>query len=488
MTDAPRQIVIVGRDAALWLTAAALGEALRPIGVQVTAVELPSNLGLASAYTTLPAIEALHGKLGFDEAALLRTTGGSFSLGWNVVRPDAAPFLLAHGAYGAPIEGGDFFSHWLKARRHGLNASYEDFSPTAMAARHGRLLLPDEETERFGRCDYAYHLPAIPYVSLLKSRARKLGVAIHQTRAVAAERDGVSGSIRSITPEGEDPIPGDLFIDASGPEAALIGKEMGVGIESWRSFFPTDRLLTARGQPFPSVPTYAEIKLAENGWTALQANQAATNVVHAFNAERQSSDQAFAAATAAAGMTIQDAAVEIVEPGLRSAAWAFNCVAIGGAACALDPLFGLDLHAAQLGIVHLLSLFPTTAAAEGERTEYNRISRSHFERLRDFQAAPYVLTGAAQATPETLLQKLDSYRARGTIAPMEDETFTPDQWRALFIGLGLEPDSWPPAIDQMPPDRMKESFRRILGFVRTKVLDQPTQDNYLAEIGAGIAA
>jgi tryptophan halogenase len=151
-------------------------------------------------------------------------------------------------------------------------------------------------------------------------------------------------------------------------------------------------------------------------------------------------------------------------------------------------LFGLDLHAAQLGIVHLLSLFPTTAAAESERTEYNRISRSHFERLRDFQAVPYVLTGASDATPEALLQKLDSFRARGTIAPMEDETFTPDQWRALFIGLGLEPESWPPAIDQTPPDLMKEGFRRILGFVSAKVLAQPTQDNYLAEIGAGIGA
>lgn len=488
MTDAPRQIVIVGRDAALWLTASALCEALRPIGVEVAAVELPSTLGPASAYTTLPAIEALHGKLGLDEATLLRKTRGSFSLGWNIVRPDAAPFLLAHGAYGAPIEGGEFFPYWLKARRNGLNASYEDFSPTAMAARHGRLLLPDEETERFGRCDYAYHLPAIPYVSLLKSRAQKLGVAIHQTRAVAVERDGASGSIRSITPEGEDPIPGDLFIDASGPEAVLIGKAMAVGIESWRSFFPNDRLLTARGKAFSSVPTYAEIKLAGNGWTALQAHQAATNIVHAFNAERQSNDQAFAAASAAAGLAIQDPIVEIVEPGIRSAAWAFNCIAIGGAACALDPLFGLDLHAAQLGIVHLLSLFPTTAAAESERTEYNRISRSHFERLRDFQAVPYVLTGASDATPEALLQKLDSFRARGTIAPMEDETFTPDQWRALFIGLGLEPESWPPAIDQTPPDLMKEGFRRILGFVSAKVLAQPTQDNYLAEIGAGIGA
>jgi hypothetical protein len=32
---------------------------------------------------------------------------------------------------------------------------------------------------------------------------------------------------------------------------------------------------------------------------------------------------------------------------------------------------------------------------------------------------------------------------------------------------------------------MKEGFRQILGFVRAKVLEQPSHDAYLAEIGAG---
>src|SRR4051812_43758937 len=113
----PRHVVIVGRDAALWLTAASLREALGPAGVEVTAVELPTQLGPASVYATLPAIESLHSRLGLDEAALLRTTRGSFSLGYNIVPPDRAPFFLAHGAYGAPIDGNDFFAFWLKARR-----------------------------------------------------------------------------------------------------------------------------------------------------------------------------------------------------------------------------------------------------------------------------------------------------------------------------------------------------------------------------------
>ena len=195
MTGAPRHVVAVGRDADLWLTATALRQALGPAGVEVTAVELPSRLGPASAYATLPAIEPLHARLGLDEAAILRSTGGSFSLGYNIVAPGRPPFFLAHGSYGAPIDGTEFFPLWLKARRFGLNASLEDFSPTAMAARHRRMLLPDEETETFGRTDYAYHLPAIAYASLLKSHAQRLGVAIHHTVEVGIERDSDTGFI-----------------------------------------------------------------------------------------------------------------------------------------------------------------------------------------------------------------------------------------------------------------------------------------------------
>ncbi len=46
--------------------------------------------------------------------------------------------------------------------RQGLEARFEEFSLTAAAARHGRMLLPDAAIEGFGFTDYGYHLPAIP--------------------------------------------------------------------------------------------------------------------------------------------------------------------------------------------------------------------------------------------------------------------------------------------------------------------------------------
>jgi tryptophan halogenase len=486
MTAPPRHVVVVGRDADLWLTATVLREALGPTGVDVTAIELPTRLGAASAYATLPAIEPLHARLGIDEAAMLGSTGGSFSLGYNVACAGRPPFFLAHGSYGAPIEGAEFFSLWLKARRFGLNAALEDFSPTAMAARHGRMLLPDQETETFGRTDYAYHLPAIAYAALLKSHARRLGVAIHHTVQVGIERDSETGFIRAVTPRTGPEIAGDLFIDATGPEATLIGGALGVGSEDWSAFFPFDRRLTGRAQRSASVPCYAELRVSADSWTALYGNQTATHVVRSYRLADETDKVAVAAAIAQCGMALGDITIASFAPSVRTASWSGNCVAIGGSACALDPVFDLDMHAIQLGIVHLLSLFPTTSGADAERTEYNRIARSLFDRLRDFQAALYLPLGASR--PESLAQKVDVFSARGTIAPMEDETFTPDQWRSLLVGVGLSPETWPPAIDGIPPEGMKAGFRRILEFVSAKVVEQPTQDRYLAEIGADRAA
>jgi hypothetical protein len=163
----------VGRDAALWLSACVLRAALRPAGISVTAVELPTHLTPADVHASLPPLEALHGLLGLDEAALLRATRGAFSLGQNFADVSGATpaFFHAHGAYGAPIDNRDFFPFWLKARGLGLNVALDAFSLTAAAARQGRMLLPDEETEVFGRTDYGYHLPALAYAAALKGLA-----------------------------------------------------------------------------------------------------------------------------------------------------------------------------------------------------------------------------------------------------------------------------------------------------------------------------
>jgi tryptophan halogenase len=350
------------------------------------------------------------------------------------------------------------------------------------------MMLPDESTAVYGRTDYGYHLPAIAYAAALKSHAGGSGLVWRQTREAAPERDGESGDIRAVVLDDGARVEGDLFIDATG-DGLLVGSP-------WLSDATSDRRVIARAAPLGSIAGYSEIRISETGWAALHAAPAATHVAYGFSSSQQSDDQALAAAARLSGLALGDALVEPVLVGGRDAAWSGNCVAIGGSACAFDPLFGLDLHSVQLGIVHLLSLFPANGDFAAERAEYNRVTGSAFARLADlpalFRAAnPYpgsFWARAAAAPPAAVRHKLATFRARGEIPPMEDETFAPDLWRALLVGFGEMPESWPPAIERTPPERMKQEFRRMLAFVREKVLEQPTHDAYLQRLGRSEAA
>ena len=124
------RVVVMGRDADLWLCASAISRALGPVGVHVVAIELPTRLKPSDVSATLPPLEALHAKLEIKEPSLIRATGGSYSFGQNFVAPSGGPafgrtpnFFHAWGAYGAPIDRSAFSHGWLKAICYGLNIS-----------------------------------------------------------------------------------------------------------------------------------------------------------------------------------------------------------------------------------------------------------------------------------------------------------------------------------------------------------------------------
>jgi tryptophan 7-halogenase len=494
------RVVVMGRDVDLWLCVNAIGRALGPAGVNVIAIELPTRLRTSEISATLPPLEAFHSKLGIKEPSLIRATAGSFSFGQNFVAgvglARTSNFFHAWGAYGAPIDGSAFFPCWLKATRYGLKLSFQDFCLTAVAAKNGRMLLPDEATSAFGRTDYGYHMQTVAYAGYLKSIAAKLGVKIYEAQQGLVERDE-TGSIAALIIDGSLRIEGQLFIDATGADAILVGRSLDVPSEDWRQYSTVDRVLSARAPAFTKTPPFAEIRITDVGWTALHPSQVTTGVLHAYSSECLSDEAALESASAAAAAKLDDVSFHAVNPCVRSRVWEGNCVAVGGSACVLDPIHDVDLHALQLGVVHLLSLFPVTAQFAAERAEYNRIMRSHYERIRDFQCAFYALApfesefwrrARGQSVPQTLSHKIATFRARGQIAPMEDETFLPDSWQAIFIGLGVAPESWPPAIDRIPPNLFKEEFHRTLEFIKGKVLEQPTHDGYIDSIGRSSAA
>jgi len=489
-------VVIVGRDAPLWLSACVVQAALGPAGIRVTVIELPSVLREQDVYATLPALEALHNLLRIDEAKLLSATRGAFSLGQNFVDASRATpaFFHPYGSCGAPIDGKAFFPYWFRARGLGLQVALEDFCLTAVAATRGRMLIPDAATQAYGRTDYGYHLPASAYASWLRKEALQRGVVVHAATTVKAVRHPERGEIAAVEAGSDRRIEADFFIDATGSEARLIGAELAVPRESWRNHFVADRALVAAGAPLAVIPPYAEIRAWGGGWLGLYPSRACTHVVQAYSSAQLRDEAALRMAATVSGLNLRDATVGLCDPGRRIEAWAGNCVAVGAAACAFDPVHSVDLQALQLGLVHLLSLFPIRRDGTTERAEYNRIVRQAYERLRDFQSAYYAVnryehspfwTAARDATMSAeLAHKIATFRARGEVPLLENESFAAESWQALLVGQGALPESCDPMIDRTSPELVKSEFRRMLGFIRDKVQEQVSHADYLQTVCA----
>lgn len=494
MNRPPQKLVVVGRDAPLWLAVNVLQTALRPAGVEVTAVVLPGRAWLQDVLVTQPALEPLHHLLGVDEAELLRATGGAFTLGQRFVDNGGtgASFFLPHGSHGAPIDGRPFFPYWLKARAFGLRVPLEDFSLTAAAAGQGRIAVPDPATETFWRTDYGYHLPAAAYAAFLKGLAARSRVEVHEARRVTAVLDSGSGSILALDLGDGRRVEGQFFIDVTGEDAALIGGTLSVGRESWRPFFPADRALAAAPQRTGSLPAHGQVQAHGEGWFGYYPALDRIHLTLAYTSDLCGDDQALQVAARAWGARLDDAVVNPLDPGRRVRAWDRNCVALGSAACAFDPLLGLELQALQTGLVHFLSLYPVGGEMGVERDEYNRVAQQAYERMRDVQSALYRLNrwtpsafwrrAAEGAVSDELRHKIATFAARGEIAYFENESLDEDGWQALFAGLGLEAESYRPDIEATSPETMKREFRRILAFIAGQVGGQMMHEAYLRRV------
>jgi tryptophan halogenase len=489
-----KEVVLVGRDAPMWLAACVLRQALGPAGVKITVVELPSRLHAVDVYATLPALEPLHTRLRIEESKLIGMTRGAFTLGKRFVDTSgAAPaFFHAYGSHGTRIERQEFLPHWLRARKLGLQAALEDFCLTAAAAKHGRMLVPDPEIEAHGFTDYAYHLPAIAYSALLRFLALKRGVVVHQAQVVNAVLHE-DGAIAGVELDGGRRVDGDFFLDVTGEEGQLMSS-LAVQRESWRNYFIADRVLVACGAPIHPAPVYSEVRAAAEGWVALYATQIGTHICKAYSSTYLSDYGAREAATRIARTTLHGAVLRTCEQGRRVLAWERNCVAIGSAACVFDPIHSVELQAVQVGLVHLLHLFPVQADYEIERAEYNQNVCSAFARIRDFQSAHYSLNrfgsssfwtrAREQLLSPELAHKIDTFRARGDVAFYEDETFMIDDWQALLVGHGITPESYDPAVERTSPEIMQRELGRLLSFIKSKVEEQPSHNDYLQTVCA----
>src|SRR5947209_12911728 len=343
MSERVQSVTVVGRDASLWLAAAALQRALGRTGLRVQAVELDSRIAEVDVHAAVPSLAAMHRLLGLDEKLVLNVcqavpmVGQRFS-NWA---KGAAPFMLAYDD--EPPPGGDlpFTQYWAKGMLEGLRVPFEDFSLGSACARLNTVPSAPVEHARLS-ARYGYHLDGASYSELVKQLAMRLGVDIVEAglRSVDAEGDSIAG----LDLADGTRIGADLYIDASGREGRLIRSLKSATFESWSEWLPWDRMVAATAPRLPRLPAFSQISAFDAGWVGLFPLQSRTALIAVYNSAAITDDEAVERAAVIARMPVGgDAVVSELRPGIQRSPWIGNCVAIGESAIALDPIDAVEL-------------------------------------------------------------------------------------------------------------------------------------------------
>ena len=490
MSNRIEKVIVVGRDADAWLTALMLqlsfAKSEKPLDVQL--IELPSKLHPQDYYSVLPSHKAMHKMLGIEEHSLLRASSGLYALAQRFSNwSPSHTFMHAYDTHGIGFSNIDFFQYWLKASAKGLNVPLEDFSLGAVAAKQGRFVVLDDAAESFSKATHGYHLSALPYLKVIAGAAINAGVTHHVSDIKSI--DVTSEAVRSIRLQDDTLVEGDLYIDATGSDAALISLFDQGESENWQAWFPCDRVITASSPLLNPSPAFSQIAAFAKGWIGFFPLLNRTAVAAVYSSKHTEHSEIIRNLQPIPGIKLDGAIDKPISVSARKKQWICNCIALGSAAVNLDPLDATHMHMLDVGLSLLRTLFPVDKAAMKEAAIFNEKMYWHATNARDFQITHYKLNKRFgeplwdevrdMEIPATLNEKFALFKARGRVAMQENETFQEESWTSIFVGHGLQPITYDPLVDNMPEQEQIEHFQKILKYIAGEIQSMPSLQAYV---------
>lgn len=496
------------------MAAAALSRVLTGSSCEITLVESEAIGTIGVGEATIPSLPAFHRLLEVDEGEFLSATCATFKLAiqfrdWGSI---GDVFLHPFGPYGLNTQHSLFQAYWLKRKQEGYPSPLEEWSVTGLAASMGRfgwpMGLPTQRSARespagtqpssgessaLRNLSYAYHLDAVLYARFLRTYAENRGVRRIEGRVVEVTVDG-RGLVDSLRLADGRSIDGDFFIDCSGFEALVIGKALKTGYVDWSHWLPCDRAVAVQCESAGDLAPYTQSTAQECGWQWRIPLQHRVGNGYVYSSAHLSDDAAHSRLLEhLEGAPLCDPRLLRFKAGRRRQAWIGNCVALGLAAGFLEPLESTSIHLVQTGLGRLFALFPDRDFDPAISAEYNRLTALEYERVRDFlilhyaaskrEDAPFWCDCRAMSVPETLTYKRDLFARTGVIAMLEEETFLPASWLAIYAGLHVWPERYEPVVDLLSPGDVASRFEAMRAGIRKAVEMLPAHATFLDEVG-----
>ncbi len=492
------KICILGGGTAGWMTAAALSNKFKALGLEIELVESDQIGTIGVGEATLPHIRFFNQALGIDERTFMKATEATFKLGiefcdWGQVGDH---YIHPFGDYGIPLHGLDFHQIWLSQKASGTVSRLDDYSYPIVAAEQGRFQMPREDINKIGsNFGYAYQFDSSLYAKFLRRYCESNGVVRIEGRVVNAQLDPETGDVQSIKLENGTTLSADLFVDCSGFRGILIEQALETGYDDWSHWLPCNRAVAvpceARGEMVP----YTRATARTAGWQWRIPLQHRTGNGHVYWNEYISDDEAtHQLMSTLEGPALADPKQLFFKTGRRRKFWNKNVVSIGLSGGFLEPLESTSIHLIQEGITSLIELFPIEQIDPLDAEEYNDRMGLNFERVRDFLLLHYIATQRDDSEmwryfrnmklPDSLEEKTQAWMSRGYVLKYEFGVFLPPSWVAVMLGQNLIPTGYDPRADRLSKSDTERTLAKIKADTFRAVEQTPKQTEFLARYGA----
>jgi len=459
------QLLVFGNTLAASMTVLALSKALpRNIKILWVKPSVPCASDLLYGGISSPEAYQFNLQYGVTEPQLILDTDTTFTFGtrynsWG--KHNRAWMQCFHLPFAAT--SGVELHHFMT--RH--NATLGDFLISAQAAMKGTFAHPptDNLQSPLSRAEYGYHFDpsqwsAIFFDKIDKARVKIINGNIESLKHSQGQIDQID--IDYVQLDDGTKLQANLYIDCSGTSSQLLSR--------LNNDFVCQRTVQLSSKTLECAQTGPARRLitgTEQGWlsvTPLRQKNHELSLFESSVGDEQANGQTFTL-------------------GYRTKAWQGNCVAIGHAAYALEPITPAPYILLKKDIERLLELIPVNHETQIESQEYNRRFKDDLIHAELFHRAIYAQQrDVGYGECEKLDRKLTQYLHRGILASFDFEPFNPQDWAILHSGLGRVPQRYDRMAEQVDFEKMQAHLDTMSKGIAHLASNMPTHHLYLEKL------
>lgn len=469
-----RTVLICGGGLAGWMTAARLAHGL-PSDFEITVLELPNANSHDMFYGSVlsPLSYAFNLAAGVSEPDLFLETNTVFSWGthylnWGMKSKSWVQcFHLA-----LPVLEKTQFTHIIAQRQE---EGLESYLISAQAVLHGSFAHPPQDSRNpLSRAEYGYQFSPSELTKVFKTAACCKNVKTTRSELLEVMRNG--STIEAVNLSNGKIARADLFVDCTGPVTKLLAsksleQKLARKISALSSEIANEKIGSASCQ----------IQCGEYGW---QSEASLRGVTRRLTVYHEKSEQ-----EAIAVHRDPDAINREIVLGCKKEAWQGNCVAMGHAASAVEPITPAPIMLLQRDIDRLLRLIPLTKDMDLEASAYNKGFADDYKLADLFNQAFYTppelptahfWTAASDVEPnDQLIRKLTQFESRGQFVTYDLEPFNEQDWAILHFGIGRRPRNNDPFAELVEPSVIEYKLQNLRQAINITVKKMPPHHIYV---------